>query len=123
MDGNLYQKVVEHENRPLDRNARKECVLVTFLTVVTKWLTRSHRRKKGFVSAHSLKRGDSHHGRKSMVAGMGGNWSHCFHSKEADLGWEMGSSPQSDPRTCFLQQGSSSRGFHNKTEHPAESQV
>lgn len=51
----------------------------------------------------SLKRGGSHHGRKSVVAGMGGNWSHRFHSEEADSGWEMGSGPQSVPaRLHFL---------------------
>lgn len=45
----------------------------------------------------SWKRGGSHHGRKSMVAGMGGNWFHGFYSEEADSGWEMGSGPQSVP--------------------------
>lgn len=51
----------------------------------------------------SLKRGGSHHGRKGVVAGMGGNWSHHFHSEEANSGWEMGSGPQSVPaRFHFL---------------------
>lgn len=123
MDGNLYQKVVQHENRRLDRNVRKECVLVTFLTVVTKWLTRSHIRKKGFVSTHSLKRVTATMAEKAWwqeweATGLPAS---TARKPTQDGKWDPALNQTQGP-------ASSSRapvpeGSTTKTEHPAESQV